>query len=208
MGVESRNPGPVLHGPGLGRHHLGVLEQASGPRRGPQAIALAHQSGRVEGLCPGVDPTGRLPAKVHLESVAGLPVRQPFEGLEDHDRRHHSGRHGGPTLGGVGVAVGEVVVSEHGMTVVGQQPIDRPLPQAVTEDLPRIVEALLDLCRPECHASNSCRTGRKSRAFGCDYFSSLLELRQLALKPRTQVVDGGFDHGIEACVGVEIQPEA
>ena len=91
--------------------------------------------------------------------------------------RHHSGRNGGPTLGGVGVAVGEVVVSEHGMTVVGQQPIDRPLPQAVTEDLPRIVEALLDLCRPECHASNSCRTGRKSRAFGCDYFSSLLVFR-------------------------------
>src|SRR5664280_310297 len=62
------------------------------------------------------------------------------------------------------------------MTVVGQQSIDRALPQAVTEDLPRIVEALLDLCRPECHASNSCRSGRKSRAFGCDYFSSVLEL--------------------------------
>src|SRR5664280_3341311 len=69
------------------------------------------------------------------------------------------------------------------MTVVGQQSIDRALPQAVTEDLPRIVEALLDLCRPECHASNSCRSGRKSRAFGCDYFSSVLGSRR-ACSPR------------------------
>ena len=67
------------------------------------------------------------------------------------------------------------VVPEELVAVIGQEPIDRTLLQPIAEDLPRVLEALLDLRPTECHASNSGRPGDKSRAFVCDYFRAVLE---------------------------------
>ena len=106
----------------------------------------------MEGLVADVDAGRRLPAQVEAEPVDGLGVAQAFEGLEDHDRRHDPGRDGRASPDGVQVEIGEVVVAEEPMAVVGQEPIDRTFLQPITEDLPRILEALLDFRPTECHA--------------------------------------------------------
>lgn len=122
-----------------------VITDAESPapsRRSPRAPARSRRStARASGL----------PAQVHLQPVAGLPVRQSIEGLGDHDGRHRPGRDGGTALLRVGGEVGEVAVFEHDLGTVSQGTVDRALPEPVTEDLPRILEPLLDLCGPECH---------------------------------------------------------
>jgi len=65
------------------------------------------------------------------------------EGSEE-SRRHHPGRDGRPSRPGLLVEVGEVVIAKEPMTVVGQEPVDGTLLQPVAEDLPRVLEALLD----------------------------------------------------------------
>ena len=128
----------------------------------------------MERRVAGVDAGGRLPAQVEAETVGGLGVAQALEGLEEHHRRHHPGRNGRSAPYGLLIEIGEVVVTEEPLTVVGQEPIDRTLLQPITEDLPRILEALLDLRPTKCHASNSGRPGHKSRAFRCHYFRAVL----------------------------------
>ena len=76
----------------------------------------------------GVDPGGRLAAQVELETVGGFGVAQPFEGLEEHHRRHHPGRNGRSPPHRLLVEIGEVVVPEELVTVIGQEPVDRTLP--------------------------------------------------------------------------------
>ena len=93
----------------------------------------------------GVDPAGRLPAQVEAEPVDRLGVAQALEGLEDHHRRHHPGRDGRSSPRRLRVEIGEVVVAEEPLSVIGQQPVDRTLLQPIAEDLPRVLEALLDL---------------------------------------------------------------
>ena len=160
------HPGPVLERPGLFRHHLGVFEEAPGARRSPQAVALTDERGRMERLIAGVDPGGRLPAQVEAEPVGGLGVAQALEGLEEHHRRHHPGRDGRSSPHGLLVEIGEVVVTEELVTVVGQEPIDRTLLQPITEDLPRILEALLDLDRPSAMPQILADRGTNREPFG------------------------------------------
>ena len=117
----------------------------SRPLRGAQPVALTDQRGRMERFVAGVDPGGRLPAQVEAETVGSVGVAQAFEGLEEHHRRHHPGRDGRSSPHGLVVEVGEVVVIEELVPVVGQEPIDRTFLQPITEDLPRILEALLGL---------------------------------------------------------------
>ena len=169
------DPGPVLERPGLFGHHLGVFEETSWACRGAQAVALTHERGRMERLVAGIDPGGRLPTQVKAETVGGLGVAQALEGLEEHHRRHHPGRNGRSPPHRLLVEIGEVVVPEELVAVIGQEPIDRTLLQPIAEDLPRVLEALLDLRPTECHASNSGRPGDKSRAFVCDYFRAVLD---------------------------------
>ncbi len=95
----------------------------------------------MEALIAGVDPAGSLPAQVEAEPVDRLGVAQALEGLEEHHARHHPGRDGGPPPLRVLVQIGEVVVAEEPLTVVGQQAIKRPFLQPIAQDLPRILEA-------------------------------------------------------------------
>ncbi len=99
----------------------------------------------MEGHIAGVDPRGRLPAQVEAEPVDRLGVTQALEGLEHHDRGHHPGRDGRSPPGRLGIEIGEVVVAVEPLSVVGQQAIERTLLQPIAEDLPRTLEALLDL---------------------------------------------------------------
>ena len=105
----------------------------------------------MEGLGSGVDTCGRLPAKVEAESVTGLPIRQPLECLQQHHRRQHAGRDRGSSPHRAGVEIGEVVVAEHHVPVVGEEAIDRSRLQTITEEIPRVLEALLGLRGPERH---------------------------------------------------------
>ena len=139
------HPGPALHRPGVLRQHLGVFEEAPGTIRGPQAVALTDERGRMEGHVAGVDAAGRLPAQVEAETVGRLGVAQAFEGLEQHHSRHHPGRDGRSSPHRLRVEIGEVVVTEELVAVIGQEPVDRTFLQPITEDLPRVLEALLGL---------------------------------------------------------------
>ena len=134
-GVE--HPGPVAHGTGVAGDGPGVLKEAPGTTRSPQAVALAGEDRGMEGFGPGAQAGSRLPAQVHLQPVTGLPVREAFEGLQDHGRGQHPGRHGGAAPGRGAVQVGEVVVGEDAGAFVGQETVDRALPQTVAQQLPR-----------------------------------------------------------------------
>ncbi len=100
---------------------------------------------------PAVDPRYGLPAQVHFQTVARLPVREPLEALEEHGRGQDSGRDGGAALGRALVEVGEVVVGEHLVAVIGEESVERSLLEPVAEDLSRILEALPRRCRSQCH---------------------------------------------------------
>ena len=58
----------------------------------------------------------------------------------------------GRPFGEFEVAVGEVVVGEHLMTVLGEQLVDRSVLQPITEHGDRIIEAALLVGRPKGHA--------------------------------------------------------
>ena len=105
----------------------------------------------MEGLGTGVDAGGCLPAKVEAEPVTCLAIRQAFVGLQEHHRRHHAGRDGRASSGRVGIQIGEVVVSEHLVPVICEEAVDRAQLQPVTEEIPRVLEALLDRRTTECH---------------------------------------------------------
>lgn len=61
------------------------------------------------------------------------------------------------------VAISAIVVGEHRMLVVGQQPIDGAFAQSISQDLPRILEAGLDPGTTDRHARNSSRDTRRTR---------------------------------------------
>ena len=134
-GVESSTRARLPMAPAWLGGGFGVLEQAPGTARSPQAVALAGEHRRVEGLGPGAQAGGGLPTQVHLQAVTGLAVREPLEGLQDHGRGQHPGRHGRAPPGRGAVQVGEVVVGEDAGTFVGQQAVDRALPQTVAQQL-------------------------------------------------------------------------
>src|SRR5262249_53113444 len=108
-----------------------------------KAVSLADQRRGMERLIAKFHPRRRLPAQIHSQAVTGLPVRQPLEGLQNHHRGHHPSRDGGPSSIGVCVQIGEIVVAEDPMALVGQQPVDRPLSEAIAQHLPRVLETLL-----------------------------------------------------------------
>ena len=70
--------------------------------------------------------------------------RQPLERLQQHRRGHHPRRDRGAAPRRVGIQIGEVVVTEQAVTLVGQQPVNRPLPQPVTQQHPRTLELFLN----------------------------------------------------------------
>src|SRR2546421_484384 len=55
---------------------LGSLEHPPRSLRGPQSVALADQHRRMERLRASVDPSRGLPAKINLEPIRRLPIRQ------------------------------------------------------------------------------------------------------------------------------------
>jgi hypothetical protein len=93
-----------------------------------------------------------LPAQVEAETVAGLPVREPFEGLEDHDRGQDARGHRRAAERRVQIAVREVVVGEHLMAVLGEELVDRPVTESITEHRDGIIESALLVCVPKGHA--------------------------------------------------------
>jgi hypothetical protein len=146
-----QHPRPALHRTRRPGHHLGVLKQPPRPGRGPQPIAHPHQHRRVKRPAPGICPGRRLPAQVELQPVTGLPVAEPLKGLQQHDGGHHPGRHRRPALHRPGVQVREVAIGEHHLAVIGQQPVKGTLPKPLTQQLPRIVKTLLNLCPAQRH---------------------------------------------------------
>jgi hypothetical protein len=92
----------------------------------------------MECLGAGVDACSCLPTEVEAESVTGLTVRQSLEGLQQHDRGQHAGRDRRSSPHRDRVQIGEVVVAEHHVTVVGEEAIDRSELQTVTEEIPRV----------------------------------------------------------------------
>ena len=93
IGVESRTRARCSQRPGRLGDDLGVFEQPSGTLRGPEAVARADEHRRVEGLCADRHARRCLPAQIEAEPIAGLTIREPFEGLEDHHRGQNPGRH-------------------------------------------------------------------------------------------------------------------
>jgi hypothetical protein len=71
------------------------------------------------------------------------------------------------------VEVGEVVVAEQPMSLVGQQPVDRAFPQPLAQDLPWVLEPLLRLRSAQRHARVCFRRARRWWMVD-DYFSALL----------------------------------
>ena len=174
-GGRVEHPGPPLHGTGRGGDDLGVLEQPSRADRCTQAVAVPGKDRCMECLGAGVDAGGCLPAEVEAESVTGLPIRQSLECLQQHHRGQHAGRDRRSSLHRAGVQIGEVVVTEHHVTVVGEEAIDRSELQPVTEKIPRVLEALLGLRGPERHGQILSAAQVKLRDPLGDYFCSLLE---------------------------------
>ena len=86
----------------------------------------------MEAHVAGVDPGGRLPAQVEAEPIDRFGIAQALEGLEEHHRRHDPCRDGRSSPHGSRVQIGEVVVAEELLSVVGQQPVDRTLLQPIT----------------------------------------------------------------------------
>jgi hypothetical protein len=80
----------------------------------------------VEGLVPDTQAAGDFPGDVGLELAAGLPVGQPFQSLQHHDRGDHVGRHRGPAPIG-GEQIGEHVIREQLLAVLGQEGVHRTL---------------------------------------------------------------------------------
>ena len=110
---------------------------------GAQAVALADEGRRVEGLGSEVDAAGRLPAEVDLQAVGCFAIRQPLEGLQHHHGGDQARRDRRSPPHRVRVEVGEVVVGEEAISLVGQQPVDRALAETIAEDLARVLEAVL-----------------------------------------------------------------
>lgn len=63
---------------------------------GGQALAPVGQGGGVEGLLGQPVPAGCFTAQVEGQRVGGLPVRESFEDLQDHDRADLRSGDGGP----------------------------------------------------------------------------------------------------------------
>ena len=153
-GVESSTRARPLSAPDLLGHHPGVFEHAPLPTTGPQPVALTHQSRRMERLIAQVHTGRRLPAQIHLQAVARLPIRQALEGLQHHHRGHHPGRDGRPTPHRVGVQVGEIAVGKDAMALIGQQPVNRPLRQPLTQHLAGILETGLSHRLTKSHTAS------------------------------------------------------
>lgn len=112
---------------------------------------MSHQHRRVERLGASVDPGGGLPTQVHLQAVTCVPVRQALVRLQQAHGGQHPGGDGRASPGGGHVEIDEVVVGEQVGTEVGEEAVDRPRPQPLTQNLPRVLEPLRYLCRPQRH---------------------------------------------------------
>jgi hypothetical protein len=78
---------------------------------------------KIEPLVVEGQTAGHLPADPIPQCSSGLPVGEPLECLEDHDRRHHVGRDGGATTTG-GEQVFEHRIGEQIVAVIGQERLD------------------------------------------------------------------------------------
>ncbi len=108
-----------------GRHHVAHgVENAFGPLRGAQARPPIGEHAVVEALVVEGQPAGHLPADAVPQSRGRLTVREPLESLEHHDRSHHVGRDRGPATPRR-EEVGEHLVGEQLLAVVGQERLDR-----------------------------------------------------------------------------------
>ena len=80
----------------------------------------------MEGLVPDAQAAGDFPRDVGLELAAGVPIGQPFQSLQHHDRGDNVGRHRGPASIG-GEQIGEHVIGKQLLAVLGQEGVHRTL---------------------------------------------------------------------------------
>jgi len=149
---------------------VGVVEDHAGPheaeRRRPDPAELV------------VDAHGRLPVGVHPGAPGGLGVRRAVVGGAQHGPHHHRRRDRGAAHP-LGVQVGEVVVGDDLVAVVGQALVERALRHQVPSHHPRLKEGALrfnptehtDLREGELRRCNSTPSCSRSRAPGPTFCS-------------------------------------
>jgi len=119
-GLEQRGIGVM--------HHHARTHQAEGP--GGDAGELV------------VDAHGRLPVRIHPGAPGGLGIRGLVVGGAEHGPHHHRRRDGGPSHPR-GVQLGEVVVGDDLMAVVGQPLVERALRHDVSSHMTSFEERTL-----------------------------------------------------------------
>jgi hypothetical protein len=122
-GVQ-RPPVPALEHSGLGDHHPHRLKDPLRPPGSPQPTAPQGQHRGMKALIGQGQPTGHLPGDVLAKLRGRLPVRQPLQRLQHHDRGHLIGRDRRSTTTRR-EQVSEQLVREQVRTVVGQEGIHR-----------------------------------------------------------------------------------
>jgi len=83
---------PTLEDSSLGDHHPDRLKDALGLPGGPKPAAPQGQHRGMKALVGQGQPAGDLPGDVLPELAGRLPVRQPLQRLQRHDRGHLIGR--------------------------------------------------------------------------------------------------------------------
>ena len=122
----------VRQRPALRGHLAHRVEDPLRAHAGAQPLTPQRQHARVE--APVVDAQARrgLPAHITTQPLNGLAVRAPLQGLQNHHHRDHRPRHRRPPPRPEQIP--EQPVRKQPQPVLGQEPIQRPLPhQAPTQ---------------------------------------------------------------------------
>jgi hypothetical protein len=125
-----------------GDHRPHGVEDALGAIGGSQLVAPQDQHRGMEGLVGQGQPRCCLPGDVGLQPPHRLAVRESLQGLQDHDGRDDVG--GNRRAATVGrEQVGEELVGEQRRPVLGQEGVDRALPEQVPAQRRRIQQCAI-----------------------------------------------------------------
>ena len=127
------------------RGGVDILEQPPRPIRGTQPVAHPDQHRGVKRSRPHRQPGGGFPAQVKCQPVTGLPIRESLVGLQQHHRGHHPRRHRRASQRRAFEQVGEVLIAEQRITVLGQQPKYAALHQLITHQQHHVIESALPI---------------------------------------------------------------
>ena len=132
---------------GLGDHRPHRLEDPVRVVAGPQLVAPQRQHRRVERLVRDREAGGGFPGDVGLQRPARVAVRTAVQRLQHHHRRHNVG-------GDRGAAparreqIGEHLIREQPMSVLGQEPVNRSLPEQMAAQRCRVKQLPIRTRRP------------------------------------------------------------